>query len=266
MFLTIDHIGVAVHDLEAAAAKFKEILGISEAARENVEDQQLIAALLPTADVRFELLQPTDPESVVGRFLERRGEGIHHICFEVSDIQDEIDSLTGREVQLIQGAPREGFVGLVEFVHPRAAAGVLVEFAQVSRRTPTIMDLNMGYVTVAAKNAGESADTWKRSFSMVDSAETGFSSSPANFARVRGLCISDSSTTDTVKFAQPLASQGPIFDYIENRGEGVYSITLISSNLEEVPFVKATRGNTFIPPERLAGVRVVLERARRGGR
>ena len=266
MFLKIDHIGVAVHNLEEATAKFKETLGISEVARENVEDQQLVAALLPTSDVRFELLQPTDPESVVGRFLERRGEGIHHICFEVVDIQDEIDDLTAREVQLIQGSPREGFVGQVDFVHPRAAAGVLVEFAQISRRTPTVSDLRMGHVMVAAKNAGESADVWKRNFSMVDSAETGFSSSPSNFARVRGLCISDSGASDAVKFAQPLAAQGPIHDYIEDRGEGVYSITLVSTSLDDVPFVRATRGNTFVPPERLAGVRVVLERSRSGGR
>ena len=132
MFLSIDHIGMAVNDLEAAVARFNETLGLSEAARENVEDQQLIAALLPTSDVRFELLQPTDPESVVGRFLERRGEGIHHICFEVADIEAEIQDLTGRDVQLIQGAPRQGFVGMVEFVHPRAAAGVLTEIAQIS--------------------------------------------------------------------------------------------------------------------------------------
>lgn len=266
MFLTIDHIGVAVKDLDAAAAQFKEALGISEAAREKVEDQQLIAALLPTADVRFELLQPTDPESIVGRFLERRGEGIHHICFEVTDIQDEIDTLKGREVQLIQGAPREGFVGLVDFVHPRSAAGVLVEFAQISRRTSSGTDLRRGPVMIAAKNAGESADVWKRNFGMLDSAETGFSSSPSNFARVRGLCLSNSDAGDTVRFAQPLAAQGPIHDFIEDRGEGVYSLTLVTSDLDSVPFVRATRGNTFIPPEKLAGVRVMVERARSSGR
>ena len=69
-----------------------------------------------------------------------------------------------------------------------------------------------------------------------------------------------------VRFAQPLAAQGPIHDFIEDRGEGVHSLTLVTSNLESVPFVKATQGNTFIPPEKLAGVRVVIERARSGGR
>ncbi len=266
MFVTIDHIGIAVNDLEAAIARFNEVLGVSEAARENVEDQQLIAALLPTADVRFELLQPTDPESVVGRFLERRGEGVHHICFEVSDIEAEIQDLTAREVQLIQGAPRRGFVGQVEFVHPRAAAGVLTEIAQIELRTPTDIDLQMGRVTVATKSAGASADVWKRNFGMVDSGDTGFSSSPANSARHRELCIRDSGERAVMRFAEPLGSQGPIHDFIENRGEGIYSLTLITSNPESVPFVKANRGSTVIPPEQLMGVRVGIERARSGGR
>ena len=218
MFQTIDHIGVAVKDLDAAAAQFKEVLGISEAAREKVEDQQLIAALLPTADVRFELLQPTDPESIVGRFLERRGEGIHHICFEVADIQEEIDILKSRDVQLIQGAPREGFVGLVDFVHPRSAAGVLVEVAQISRRTSTDIDLRLGPVMIAAKNAGDSADVWKRNFAMLDSAETGFSSSPSNFARVRGLCLSDSGAGDAVRFAQPWPPRAPSMTSLRTEG------------------------------------------------
>ncbi len=266
MFLSIDHIGVAVNDLEAAVARFNETLGLSEAAREHVEDQQLIAALIPTSDVRFELLQPTSPESVVGRFLERRGEGIHHICFEVGDIEAEIQDLTGREVQLIQGAPRQGFVGMVEFVHPRAAAGVLTEIAQISLRTPTSVDLRMGRVTVATKSAGASADVWKRNFGMVDSADTGFSSSPANSARHRDLCIWDSGESAVMRFAEALGSQGPIHDFIENRGESVYSLTLVASNLESVPFVKATQGRTVIPPEQFMGVRVVLERGKSGGR
>ena len=133
----IDHIGVAVKNMDQAAAQFENLLGLTISAQEEVEDQQLIAALVPTDTTRFELMQPTDPESVVGRFLERSGEGIHHICFEVDDIQREIDELKAREVQLVQGAPREGFVGQVEFIHPRAAGGVLVEIAQIELRSPT---------------------------------------------------------------------------------------------------------------------------------
>ena len=260
MFLSIDHIGVAVNDLEAAAARFNETLGLSEAAREHVEDQQLIAALLPTSDVRFELLQPTSPESVVGRFLERRGEGIHHICFEVGDIEAEIQDLTSRDVQLIQGAPRQGFVGLVEFVHPRAAAGVLVEMAQISLRTSTGIDLRMGHVTVASKDAGAAAETWKRNFGMVESAEAGFRSSPADMARVADLCISDPRAGAVVRFAEPLGPQGAIADFIEDRGEGVYSLTLVTSSLESVPYYKATQGSAVIPPEQLVGLRVALQK------
>ena len=99
MFKRIDHIGIAVRDIEAAAAKFESAYGLTVAAQEEIEDQQLIAALVPTANVRFELMQPTMPDSVVGRYIERRGEGIHHVCFEVDDIRAEIETLKGRDVQ-----------------------------------------------------------------------------------------------------------------------------------------------------------------------
>ena len=91
MFKRIDHIGIAVKDISEAIDKFSAVLGLEVAKQEEIEDQQLIAALIPTANVRFELMQPTVPDSVVGKFLERRGEGIHHICFEVEDIANEIN-------------------------------------------------------------------------------------------------------------------------------------------------------------------------------
>ena len=87
MFKRIDHIGVVVRDLKAATDAFENLFGLKVAAQEVIEERGLIAALVPTSNVRFELMQPTNPESAVGRFIERRGEGIQHICFEVDDIR-----------------------------------------------------------------------------------------------------------------------------------------------------------------------------------
>ena len=259
MFQRIDHVGIAVRSLEEAAKKFEELLGLTVADREEVEDQQLIAALVPTMDVRFELMQPTSPDSIIGRFLERRGEGIHHICFEVDDIAAEIEALKGREVQLIQGAPREGFVGLVEFIHPRAAAGVLVEIAQVSRRTSASTDLRLGALTIATKDVGAAAEVWKRNFAMTEQGQEATQSGMEDYSSIARLDASNGGGRAVVEFAQSADPQSPLAQFIETRGEGVYSLTLATSNLASVPYVGQMPNSAVIAPDRLLGVRIALE-------
>ena len=166
MFKRIDHIGVVVRDLKTATDAFENLFGLKVAAQEVIEERGLIAALVPTSNVRFELMQPTNPESAVGRFIERRGEGIQHICFEVDDIRATIETLKGRDVQLIQGEPEGGFVGEVEFIHPRAANGVLTEIAQVTRRTPVDHDLRVHHVTISTTDRDGAVENWSKSFDM----------------------------------------------------------------------------------------------------
>ncbi|MQF48463.1 methylmalonyl-CoA epimerase [SAR202 cluster bacterium AC-647-N09_OGT_505m] len=257
MFQRIDHVGVAVRSLEKAAKKFEDLLGLTVTDWEEVEDQQLIAALVPTMDVRFELMQPTSEDSVVGRFLERRGEGVHHICFEVDDIEAEIEDLKGREVQLIQGAPREGFVGLVEFVHPRAASGVLVEIAQVNRRTSASTDLRLGAVTIAARDVNAAADVWKRNFSMPDKSRP--SMEPGGYSRFVRLDTPNSDGLAVIEFAQSDNPQSAIAQFIETRGDGIYSLTLTSQSLSGVPYMGQSPDSTTIASDMLLGVRIVLE-------
>ena len=219
MFKRIDHIGVAVRDMAAAAEKFERAFGLTVAAQEEIEDQQLVAALVPTANVRFELMQPTTPDSVVGRFLERRGEGVHHVCFEVEDIRAEIETLKGRDVQLIQGAPREGFVGEVEFVHPRSARGVLTEIAQVSRRTTSDTELKLHHITIATSNRSEAADTWSKNFGL-----TITRTAERQNAAIATAWLDAGDAQ--VEFAQQTSESGPLAKAIESRGEGVYGVVL----------------------------------------
>ena len=219
MFKRIDHIGIAVRDIEAAAAKFESAYGLTVAAQEEIEDQQLIAALVPTANVRFELMQPTMPDSVVGRYIERRGEGIHHVCFEVDDIRAEIETLKGRDVQLIQGAPREGFVGEVEFIHPKSARGVLTEIAQVTRRTETDTELKLHHITIATPDRDEAADTWSKNFGLPITRKAERDGAPIATAWL------DAGDAE-VEFAQQTSDTGPLARAIESRGEGVYGMVL----------------------------------------
>lgn len=127
--LKIDHLGVAVPDLEAAVRAY-EALGFSVEARHDVPTEKVRTAFLPVGESHVELLEPTDPDSAIGRFLETR-KGLHHVCVQVDDIEAALAELRARGVQLLDSAPRIGAGGCkVAFVHPRAAGGVLLELKQ----------------------------------------------------------------------------------------------------------------------------------------
>jgi methylmalonyl-CoA/ethylmalonyl-CoA epimerase len=127
----IEHIALAVKDLDAAIRHYTEVWGLSVSARERVEDQGVEEAVLPAGGTRLQLIAPTASESTVARFIERRGEGLHHIAYEVDDLRDALARLKAAGATLIDEEPRAGGRGhLVAFVHPSANHGVLVELVQ----------------------------------------------------------------------------------------------------------------------------------------
>ncbi|HKZ50905.1 MAG TPA: methylmalonyl-CoA epimerase [Dehalococcoidia bacterium] len=130
MIQKIHHIGIVVRNLEEALRFYRDVLGLHVHKQDVIQDQGAKAALLPLGDSEIELLEPLGPDTAVGRFLERRGEGMHHVCFQTGDIQDELAGLKSRGVELIDQQPRRGLAGLICFLHPRANRGVLVELAQ----------------------------------------------------------------------------------------------------------------------------------------
>ena len=126
----IDHVGVAVNDIEAALAFFKKVFDAPDAQIELMEDQGVRATLIEVGQTRLELLEPTSPESGVGRFIERRGEGLHHLAFNVTDISGKLQTLKTLGVDLIDQTPREGLSGTIAFVHPRSVFGILTELVE----------------------------------------------------------------------------------------------------------------------------------------
>ncbi len=126
----IDHVGVAVKDIEAALAFFKKVFDVSDAEIVLMEDQGVRATLIEVGQTRLELLEPTGPESGVGRFIERRGEGLHHLAFNVTDISGKLQTLQTLGVDLIDQTPREGLSGTIAFVHPRSVFGILTELVE----------------------------------------------------------------------------------------------------------------------------------------
>ena len=126
----IDHVGVAVNDIEAALAFFQKVFDVPDAEIVLMEDQGVRATLIEVGQTRLELLEPTGPESGVGRFIERRGEGLHHLAFNVTDISGKLKTLQTLGVDLIDQTPREGLSGTIAFVHPRSVFGILTELVE----------------------------------------------------------------------------------------------------------------------------------------
>ena len=130
MIKRIDHVSIAVKNLDEALGVFKAVFGLESVHQEEIPDQGVKAALIKIGDGEIELVEPIDPEGGVAKFIERRGEGIHHICLEVDNIDEELKSLAAKGVDLIDKQPRKGLAGMIGFVHPKATKGVLVELAQ----------------------------------------------------------------------------------------------------------------------------------------
>ena len=126
----VDHVGIAVQDIEAAMRYFQEVFQIPPGNVEVLEDQGVRATLLPIGQTRLELLEPLSPESPVGRFIERRGEGLHHLALHVENVSDSLESLGARGLELVDKEPRPGLSGTIAFIHPRSVHGILTELVQ----------------------------------------------------------------------------------------------------------------------------------------
>ncbi len=131
MSTKIQHLGVAVGSIDEALNFWRDALGLELKEVEVVEDQGVRVAMLPIGESRIELLEATGAETPVGKFLAKRGAGIHHLCVEVDDIAAKLAELKGRGIRLVDEQPRIGAGGaLVAFVHPASTGGVLIELTQ----------------------------------------------------------------------------------------------------------------------------------------
>ncbi|MFO8057686.1 MAG: methylmalonyl-CoA epimerase [bacterium] len=129
--LKVDHIGIAVPDLGEALKFYEGLLGLNSAGTEEVEEQKVKTAFLPTGDSELELLESTDPEGPIAKFIEKKGAGIQHIALRVDDIDGALAELKEAGIKLIDEKPRYGAGGArIAFLHPKATGGVLLELCQ----------------------------------------------------------------------------------------------------------------------------------------
>lgn len=127
----IEHIGIAVKDLEKAIAYYENVLGLHCYAIEEVKDQRVKTAFFKVGQTKIELLESTDENGPIGKFIEKKGEGIHHLAFAVQHIDNALDEVEQKGVRLIDSHPRQGAEGLqIAFLHPKSTFGVLTEFCE----------------------------------------------------------------------------------------------------------------------------------------
>jgi len=131
MLTNVEHIGIAVQDLEAANALYQKLLNVPPYKQEEVASEHVLTSFFKVNQTKIELLQATDPSSAIAKFIEKKGEGIHHLAFEVSDIRAEMERLKSEGFRLLNEEPKRGADNkLVCFVHPQSSHGVLVELCQ----------------------------------------------------------------------------------------------------------------------------------------
>jgi methylmalonyl-CoA epimerase len=131
MLAAIDHVGVAVEDIDTTIALYRDTLAMPLVHRETVTEQGVDAALLDVGDGHIELLQPLGPETAVGKFLQKRGPGLHHVAYRVDNVEETLKALAGAGVALIDSEPPTGIRGSrVAFLHPKSTGGVLTEIVE----------------------------------------------------------------------------------------------------------------------------------------
>ncbi len=126
----IDHVGVAVNEIEVSMGFFRDTFGIESSTITVMEEHGVKAALLLVGQTRIELLEPLGPETAVGRFLQRRGEGLHHLALNVNSVGQDLEVVKARGLRVIDITPREGLTGMVAFIHPESTGGILMELVQ----------------------------------------------------------------------------------------------------------------------------------------
>ena len=125
----IEHIGIAVNSLEESIPYYENVLGLKCYATEEVKDQKVKTAFFMVGQTKIELLEPTDPEGPIGKFIEKKGTGIHHVAFAMEDVATALQQAKEKGVRLIDQKPRKGAEGLsIGFLHPKSTGGVLTEF------------------------------------------------------------------------------------------------------------------------------------------
>jgi methylmalonyl-CoA/ethylmalonyl-CoA epimerase len=168
MLSRIHHVGIVVRTLEEAYGFWRDTVGLAVHKEATVKDQGVRAALLPCGETEIELLEPIDPEGGVAKFLAKRGEGLHHLCFEADDVALELTAAKSKGLPLLDETPRQGLAGMIGFLHPKASCGVLVEYATppAGAVAPHPGEVVFDHLAIVVDDVAEAAATFGRNFGL----------------------------------------------------------------------------------------------------
>jgi len=230
MLSKIHHVGIVVRNLEEAYGFYRDTLGLPLNKIATIEDQGVKAALLPVGESEIELLEPINADSGVAKFLEKKGGGLHHICFETDNIETELQGAKDKQIRLIDQTPRNGLAGIIAFLHPQACCSVLVEYAQPIDDTEHASLLSQGrsrgfsakrldHVVIAVNDLEAAVVTYQNNFGLEREEAKDV---PALGLRNTFLPIGDAK----IEMVTPLGDNSPIGQFIAKKGEGMYLLSL----------------------------------------
>lgn len=282
MFKKIHHVAVVVRDADEALAFYRDALGLPVTKDAVIEDQGVRGVLLQAGDGEIELIQPVRDGTGVARFLETKGEGLHHVCLESDDVAAELNAAKAKGIPLIDQAPRPGLAGMIGFVHPKATRGVLVEFATPldgegegdghagAAHAGSGPVKNLDHLAIAVSDLDAGVKTWQDNYGLpLDRM------GEATALGIRQAILPLGSAF--VELITPLGAEGPVATFLKDKGEGLYLVSLEVSDLDGM--VSGLRGRgvrvgdpvggsggarlAFISPRNTHGVSVQL--IQRGG-
>lgn len=216
----VHHVGVVVRSVDAALGFYRDVMGLEVAADQVLEEQGVRGVLLSVGENEIELLEPVRDDTGVARYLESRGETLHHICFRTDDIAAELQRLEAQGVALIDETPREGLAGLVAFIHPKAVHGVLIELAQPPADAHVSAEKGFDHLAVSVANLEQAAQTWHNVVGL----------SVANEIRVQGagMVIGQMPAGQcTIELLAPASEDSPMAARIAEQGERAASMVAI---------------------------------------
>jgi len=214
----IHHVGVVVRSADKALGFYRDIMGLPVTADQVIEEQGVRGVLLQVGENEIELLQPTRDDTGVARYLESRGEVLHHICFNTDNIVGELERLKGLGVELIDQEPRDGLAGKVAFIHLRAMHGVLVELAQPPEGAHVSTEKGFDHLAVSVKDMKAAEATWNEviGLEVTNTIDTGtilIGQMPA------GQCM--------IELITPSSADSPMAQRLETEGERASSMVAI---------------------------------------
>ncbi len=275
MLKKIHHIGIVVRSLEESFGFYRDTLGLPLHKTATMQDQGVKAALLPVGESEIELLEPINPDSGVGKFLQKKGGGLHHLCFETTNIEAELQGARDKGLRLIDPKPRPGLAGIIAFLHPQACCSVLVEYAQpVDHSGPSLLQgetqdrrfaaKRLDHLVIAVNDLEGAVATYQKNFGLTREEARDV---PALGIRNTFMPIGDAK----IEFVTPLGDRSPITQFIASKGEGMYLLALEVDHLSgavatladqgiKTNTVKASDGNdiAFVSPKNTHGVLLQL--------